>query len=317
MESIVAGGIAFAVFIVLCVLLFYFLPSFIAFSRGLRNRWAILVVNLLLGATLVGWVVSLVWAIVERPESEFRSDSDNKPARDLRFQSETPSREVRVCPECGETILAIAKKCKHCQADLRASAAPEVKEAESRQSPELQPMPLRAFRRSRQNDDDESTTKHLWIGFGAALVLAVAVTAMWGDSLTPRIKALFGVSTKQSVSSEDIFAAKAKVKRLMTKVDVVKQRVSKFYFQKGKMPQWCSQLSGCAEGMSIGADGRIVVDLTVAGESELAGKSIVVYPSLLAPTEMKWRCMTNADFQFVPAECRNALPESAAQSVRT
>jgi hypothetical protein len=316
MESIVAGGLAFALFIVLCGLLLYFLPSFIAFSRGLRNRWAIFVVNLLLGATLIGWVVSLVWAIVERPESEYRSANDNKPTRDLRFQSETPSREVRSCPECGETILAIAKKCKHCQADLRTSATPETRESETKQSLEVQSLPLRAFRRSRR-DDESSETKQLGLGFGAAVVLAVAVIAIWGDSLTPRIKALFGGSTEQAVSAEDISVVKAKVKGLMTKVDVVKQRVSKYYFLKGKMPQWCSQLSGCGEGMSIGADGRIVLDLNVAGESELAGKSIVVYPSLLAPTEMRWRCMTNADFQFVPAECRNALLKSPVQAVRT
>jgi Superinfection immunity protein len=43
-------------------LAFYFLPSIIAFSRRHRNSVAIFVLNLFLGWTLVGWVVSLVWS---------------------------------------------------------------------------------------------------------------------------------------------------------------------------------------------------------------------------------------------------------------
>jgi Superinfection immunity protein len=317
MGSFMTGGIVLVLLLILCLLLFYFLPSFIAFNRALRNRWAIFVVNLLLGATMVGWVISLVWAIVERPEGEYRSDNANKPTRDLRFQSETPSRDVRVCPECGETILAVAKRCKHCQADLRASAAPVAKGADSKQSPELQPLPLRAFRRSRLNADDESTTRHLWVGVGVVAVLAIAVTAMWGESLTPRLKVLLGGSSEQAASDEDIVAVKAKVKGLMRKVDAVEQRVSKYYILKGKMPAACSQLSGCVEGMSIGEDGRIVLNLNVAGIRELAGKSIIAFPSLIGRNEMKWRCMTNADFQFVPVECRNVIPETLAVSVST
>ena len=42
----------------------YFVPSLVAFYTKKRNRRAILVVNLLLGWTFLGWVGSLVWAIV-------------------------------------------------------------------------------------------------------------------------------------------------------------------------------------------------------------------------------------------------------------
>lgn len=41
----------------------YFLPTIIAFKRGKRNRGAILALNLFLGWSLLGWVVSLVWAL--------------------------------------------------------------------------------------------------------------------------------------------------------------------------------------------------------------------------------------------------------------
>jgi hypothetical protein len=46
----------------------YFLPSVIAAIRGHHNAVAIIVLNLLLGWTLIGWVVALVWAFtaVER-----------------------------------------------------------------------------------------------------------------------------------------------------------------------------------------------------------------------------------------------------------
>ena len=41
----------------------YFLPTIIAFVRHKRNFGAILALNLLLGWSLVGWVISLVWAL--------------------------------------------------------------------------------------------------------------------------------------------------------------------------------------------------------------------------------------------------------------
>ena len=49
----------------------YFFPALVAFLGGKRNRGAILVLNLFLGWTLLGWVGSLIWAIVApREESE-------------------------------------------------------------------------------------------------------------------------------------------------------------------------------------------------------------------------------------------------------
>jgi hypothetical protein len=53
----IAGGVA----IMMCC--FYFLPTIIAITRTKSNTGAILVLNFFLGWTLVGWVVSLVWAL--------------------------------------------------------------------------------------------------------------------------------------------------------------------------------------------------------------------------------------------------------------
>ena len=48
----------------------YFVPSFIAVNKNKRNKNAIFALNLLLGWTFVGWVVALVWSLMqERPQS--------------------------------------------------------------------------------------------------------------------------------------------------------------------------------------------------------------------------------------------------------
>ncbi len=49
-------------------LLFSLLPGIIAFRRRARNRVAILVLSLLLGFTLLGWIVAFVWAFVDKTE---------------------------------------------------------------------------------------------------------------------------------------------------------------------------------------------------------------------------------------------------------
>ena len=52
----------FAVFITI-LSLFYFLPFAIAFHKKRVNTGAIFALNLFLGWTLIGWVISLVWAL--------------------------------------------------------------------------------------------------------------------------------------------------------------------------------------------------------------------------------------------------------------
>ncbi|MEO1038003.1 MAG: superinfection immunity protein [Pseudomonadota bacterium] len=47
--------------IVLAVLL-HFLPTLIALLRGHHNGFAIFLTNLLLGWTVIGWIVALIWS---------------------------------------------------------------------------------------------------------------------------------------------------------------------------------------------------------------------------------------------------------------
>jgi hypothetical protein len=44
----------------------YFLPSIIAHKK--RNKSAIVALNLLLGWTVLGWVIALVWALTSDPK---------------------------------------------------------------------------------------------------------------------------------------------------------------------------------------------------------------------------------------------------------
>ena len=54
------------------ILLLYFLPTFIAFGRSEphKNRFAILILNLFLGWSGLGWIAALVWSFTKGPQAE-------------------------------------------------------------------------------------------------------------------------------------------------------------------------------------------------------------------------------------------------------
>lgn len=56
-----------AVITAVCIVV-YVLPALTAFRRGHPSRWTILVVNLLLGVTLLGWIICLCWARADLPQ---------------------------------------------------------------------------------------------------------------------------------------------------------------------------------------------------------------------------------------------------------
>jgi Superinfection immunity protein len=53
----------------------YFLPALIANWRDTQHAGWIGFVNLCLGWTGIGWLVALIWALVEKPESKVRRKS--------------------------------------------------------------------------------------------------------------------------------------------------------------------------------------------------------------------------------------------------
>ena len=48
--------------------LIYFLPSLIASRREHRNLVAIIILDTLLGWTILGWIGALIWAVIEEPK---------------------------------------------------------------------------------------------------------------------------------------------------------------------------------------------------------------------------------------------------------
>jgi hypothetical protein len=48
--------------LLLVVLIPYFIPTIVAYSRGMHNKGSIIVVNIFLGWTFIGWVVALAMA---------------------------------------------------------------------------------------------------------------------------------------------------------------------------------------------------------------------------------------------------------------
>ena len=53
------------ILLVVLIFAFYFLPTLIAFLRQHKNKLAIFLLNLTLGWTVLGWVVSLVWSVIK------------------------------------------------------------------------------------------------------------------------------------------------------------------------------------------------------------------------------------------------------------
>lgn len=58
-------GLQPAIALVIGAAVFYFLPWLVALGRHKRNTVAIFLLNLLLGWTLIGWVIALVWAATD------------------------------------------------------------------------------------------------------------------------------------------------------------------------------------------------------------------------------------------------------------
>jgi hypothetical protein len=60
-SSLIVGGVIHSS-VFLIVLVLYFLPSIIAVARKVRRQGSVVVINLFLGWTFIGWVVALAMA---------------------------------------------------------------------------------------------------------------------------------------------------------------------------------------------------------------------------------------------------------------
>jgi Superinfection immunity protein len=92
------------------IFVLYFLPTVIGLVRGVRNIGSVIVINVLLGWTVIGWIVALAMAVrsVDRTKA-----TPGTP---------TPAAAIgtRECPFCKEEMRRDASVCPHCR---RESAA--------------------------------------------------------------------------------------------------------------------------------------------------------------------------------------------------
>jgi len=86
----------------------YFLPTIIAVARKKANVLGILLVNFLLGWSVIGWIVALVWAVsTERV--------DQVPPVQM---VSIPQPAHRFCSRCGQPDQGGSRFCPHCGAAL-------------------------------------------------------------------------------------------------------------------------------------------------------------------------------------------------------
>ncbi len=59
-------GITGIIFLCIVSFVIYILPGVIAYKRDHHYKWVIIAMNLFFGATAIGWLVALVWAVWPR-----------------------------------------------------------------------------------------------------------------------------------------------------------------------------------------------------------------------------------------------------------
>jgi hypothetical protein len=89
----------------------YFVPSIVAMAREHEQKIPILLLNIFLGWSVIGWVVALVWASLKQ--------KDRRPGGLSVGILPAAGR----CPHCLRPILIRDKRCGHCHTRLEAGTS--------------------------------------------------------------------------------------------------------------------------------------------------------------------------------------------------
>jgi len=53
------------IFTLILFTFFYFIPSIVAYTNEKKNESAIIILNIFLGWTILGWIIALIWAFMK------------------------------------------------------------------------------------------------------------------------------------------------------------------------------------------------------------------------------------------------------------
>lgn len=79
------------VFLIAGLIALYFLPCLLA--SGKKHSTGIIILNVFLGWSIVGWIAALIWAVSDEKQN---------------------TQTLKKCHFCAEFILSDAVKCRHC-----------------------------------------------------------------------------------------------------------------------------------------------------------------------------------------------------------
>ncbi len=121
--------VAVMIFAFALAIVVYFVPSIVAYARRTQNFLAIFLVNLFLGWSLLGWVGSLIWALLDEKKGfayvqvPIAAASGNPPIspqpRAIMTAPPTPTGAAAFCPHCGHAVGPEDLFCAYCGHALR------------------------------------------------------------------------------------------------------------------------------------------------------------------------------------------------------
>jgi len=98
------AGAGVLIVVVLILAILYFIPTIVATNRKVTNTGSVFVINLLLGWSLIGWVVALAMAVKSKtPQVVVVTSPNALPACAKCGVGLTPGQQF--CPSCGSPRL--------------------------------------------------------------------------------------------------------------------------------------------------------------------------------------------------------------------